>query len=192
MPHAARAMRAGPGQENRRLHVAAWLAHPCPPPHGARRALLRSRGWRQGLPVWDPAATCCPQPQPHNGALVHRQAAGGGRRAVPPGPPWAQSRIVWGGCPGWAALSRPDWPQWARPQRPWLLSSQPQCSCPSCLREKVVSLPEVAALLAKAHTRALSRHLQQLSGSPARGLCASTHFWLHLATNLRAESWQAA
>lgn len=48
----------------------AW-APPWPPcsPHRARGALLRLRGWWQGLPVWDRAATCCPQLQPHNGPL---------------------------------------------------------------------------------------------------------------------------
>lgn len=30
--------------------------------------------------MWDRAATCCPQPQPHNGALVRRRPAGGGQR----------------------------------------------------------------------------------------------------------------
>lgn len=82
-----------------------WPSLPMPPPCWARRALLRSRGWRQGLPVWDRAATCCPQPQPHNEALVSN-----GRRAVPPSPPQAQSPVVWGGCPGWVAGIQPSWP----------------------------------------------------------------------------------
>lgn len=41
--------------------------------------------------------------------------AGGGRRAVPPGPPQAQSPVVWGGCPGWAARSRTGGPHRPRP-----------------------------------------------------------------------------
>lgn len=86
-----------------------WPSLPVPPPCWAPRALLRSRGWRQGLPVWDRAATCCPQPQPHNEALVSS-----GQRAVPPSPPQAQSPVVWGGCSGWAAGMQPDWshPSW--------------------------------------------------------------------------------
>lgn len=55
-------------------------AHPGPHPASTRGALLRSRGWRQGLPVRDQAATCCPQPQPHNGALVSGRPAGSGQR----------------------------------------------------------------------------------------------------------------
>lgn len=86
----SRLSRQGRGRENRRLHaVAPALCVPslgparptrAPHPAGACRALLRSRGWRQGLLVWDRAATCCPQPQPHNGALVSGRAAGSGQR----------------------------------------------------------------------------------------------------------------
>lgn len=47
-----------------------------PHPTGACRVLLRLRGWRQGLLVWDRAATCCPQPQSHNEALVSGRAGG--------------------------------------------------------------------------------------------------------------------
>lgn len=100
-------------QKNRHLHSAGlavcwaltWPGLPMPPPCWAPRALLRSRGWRQGLPVWDRAATCCPQPQPHNEALVRN-----GQRAAPPSPPQAQSPVVWGGCPGWAAWIQLGWP----------------------------------------------------------------------------------
>lgn len=68
-----------------RLRACCAPAQPGPPAPrppaaaGARGALLRSRGWRQGLPVWDRAATCCLQPQPHNGALVSLRPADGGQ-----------------------------------------------------------------------------------------------------------------
>lgn len=127
----------GQGQawENRPLHAAAparCVPHPSPAwptqaphPTGARRALLRLRGWRQGLLVWDWAATCCPQPQPHNGALVSGRA---GVRAELPGPPRVQSSVVWGGCPDWAARSRTGCsthlgPQWCWPCAPGLCRS---------------------------------------------------------------------
>ena len=89
-PHAVQAKRAGLGSGEwvpsccspGSVCAVPWPgpAHPCPRPASTRGALLRSRGWRQGLPVRDRAATCRPQPQPHNGALVRGRPAGGGQR----------------------------------------------------------------------------------------------------------------
>lgn len=89
-PHAVQAKRAGLGSGEwvpsccspGSVCAVPWPgpAHPCPRPASTRGALLRSRGWRQGLPVRDRAATCRPQPQPHNGALVCGRPAGGGQR----------------------------------------------------------------------------------------------------------------
>ncbi|XP_047693677.1 basic salivary proline-rich protein 4-like [Prionailurus viverrinus] len=113
-PHAVQAKRAGLGSGEwvpsccspGSVCAVPWPgpAHPCPRPASTRGALLRSRGWRQGLPVRDRAATCRPQPQPHNGALVRGRPAGGGQRL--PAHPGLRAPLC--GVVAWAGSTEPD------------------------------------------------------------------------------------
>lgn len=90
-----------------RLRVCCALARPgppVPPPRQSPRCPPPLARLAAGPPRAGPGSHLLPTAAAAQWGPCERAA--GGRRAAPPGPPRAQSPVVWGGCPGRAARSR--------------------------------------------------------------------------------------